>query len=562
MPRKTSTTLKAALPKQAEHKFGSKAAAHVQDGGKAAPTKTTKKVGKKAAQAGPSSTNTTQGGATTRAPSTSYARSPPSLGPSNFRGNLQEAVGFIQWWDEYKEQLSPQFTDYQVATLFLACVQVERYQDIRLQELKDIKYSYDRDLVKFVEDDFIMNFLPRDNAREEYAEDPTWEDPEEDQDPEDDPQQGPEDAEFPQEDPEPKYDGGEWENHGDEPDYKDADPMRQEWPGKMCKKNPIGASLHPVTQGNEESVEERHELSPSHTSNPADDATDPWTDKGEMFHNGHSQTPWDPLEWCNDNNEDTEDSEEFYDTQEFQDSAADRPDEEDPYAILNLDYDYDYEEPQTIRKRVEFFIPAKSQPPPQYYKNVDSFVPLNQEEVYYSMPPGEAREQYTPPQGTWVAEVQQACQELTQAQESSWYPFRDHIDGMDMRPGRIRVNAAKYGHIRPLCPDIWRPRVHSRSLPTQEEHPPLDPQLKSAIINFLMQPSNYSPRTTAVRRGHLPKKEGDVTFRPEPRATSADLCSTAELYHSEWVTAARTEGIDPAGILHYERDLGWQAPWE
>ncbi|KAH9057215.1 hypothetical protein EDB87DRAFT_1686628 [Lactarius vividus] len=113
MPRKTRTIKKAALPKQAEHKFGSKAAAHVQDGGKAAPQKATKKVGRKAAQAGPSSTNATRGGATTGAPSTSYARSPPNFGPSNFQGVIQEAPGFIRWWDEYKDQLSPLFSDYQ-----------------------------------------------------------------------------------------------------------------------------------------------------------------------------------------------------------------------------------------------------------------------------------------------------------------------------------------------------------------------------------------------------------------------------------------------------------------
>ncbi|KAH9064925.1 hypothetical protein EDB87DRAFT_1574663 [Lactarius vividus] len=440
MPRKTRTIPKAALPKQAEHKFSSKAAAQVEDGGKAAPTKTMKKVGRKAAQAGPSSTKATRGGASTQAPSTSYARSPPSFGLSNCRGDIQEAPGFIQWWDEYKDQLSSQFTDYQVATLFLSRVQVERYQDMRLQDLEDVKYSYDGDLVKFMEDDFIENFVPRDDAREEYTDNPTWEDPEEDRNPEDDyPQRGPQEDGFPQEDPEPEYDGGEWENHGDEPDYGDADPNEAETAQEDAQEEPNWSLTSPY----EESVEEHHELSPSHTSDPADDATDPWTDKGEMFHDGHSQTPWDPPEWCNDNDEDTEDSEEFYDAQDFQDSAEDRPDEEDPYSILMPDYNYGYEDPETIRKRVEFSLPAKLQPPPQYFKNVDSFVPPDQEETYYSMPPGEAREQYMPPQGTWAAEVQQARQELAQAQESSWYPFRDHLDGMDMRPGRVHVNAAK-----------------------------------------------------------------------------------------------------------------------
>ncbi|KAH9052248.1 hypothetical protein EDB87DRAFT_1692531 [Lactarius vividus] len=165
------------------------------------------------------------------------------------------------------------------------------------------------------------------------------------------------------------------------------------------------------------------------------------------------------------------------------------------------------------------------------------------------MPPGEARKQYTTPRGTWAAEVQQARQELAHAQESSWYPFRDHIDGMDTRPGRIRVNAAK-------------PRVRSRSPSTPPQKKPLDPLLKSAIINFLLDPSNFPLETTAARHGRLPKKEGNVTFRPEPHATSTDSCSIAEQYHAEWVAAARSEGINPGNILHYKRDSGWQAPWE
>ncbi|KAH9051694.1 hypothetical protein EDB87DRAFT_1693908 [Lactarius vividus] len=580
MPRKTRTIPKAALPKQAEHKFGSKAAAQVQDGGKAAPQKTTKKVGRKAAQAGPSSTNATRGGATTRAPSTSYARSLPNFGPSNFRGDIQEAPGFIKWWDEYKDQLSSLFSDYQVATLFIARVQVEVYQDNLLADLDDVRYSYDGDLVQYVEDDFIKTFMPRDDAREEYADEPTWEDPEEDQDPEDDQRRDPEEDEFPQEGPE--YDGGEWENHGDEPDYgEDADPKEAGTAREDAQDQPDWSLLSPCYPGegdgednedawtDEESVEERHELSPSHTSDPADDATDPWTDKGEMFHDGHSQLPWDPPEWREDEDDTTEDEDEFYDAQDFQDSTEDRPDEEDPYSILTPDYDYGYEDPKAIRKRVQYAPSAKSSPPSQYFENVNTFVPLNREEVYYSMPPGEAREQYTAPQGTWAAEVQQARQELAQAQESSWYPFRDHIDGMDTRPGRIRVNAAKvchhcrqYGHIRPLCPDIWKPRVRSRSPPASPQKKPLDPLLKSAIVSFLLDPSNFPPETTAVRRGRLPKKEGNVAFRPTHRATSTDSCSTAEEYRAEWAAAARSEGIDPGNILHYERDPGWQAPWE
>ncbi|KAH9054660.1 hypothetical protein EDB87DRAFT_1580395, partial [Lactarius vividus] len=570
MPRKTRTITKAALPKQAEHKFGSKAAAHVQDGGKATPTKTTKKVGRKAAQAGPSSTNATRGGATTGTPSTSYARSPPSFGPSNFHGDTQEAAGFIQWWDEYKDQLSSLFSDYQVATLFIARVQVEVYQDNLLADLDDVRYSYDGDLVQYVEDDFIKTFMPRADAREEYADDPTWEDPEEDQDPEDDQRRDPEKDGFPQEGPE--YDGGEWENHSDEPDdEEDADPKEAGTAREDAQDQPDWSLLSPCYPGesdgednedawsDEESVEERHELSPSHTSDPADDATDLWTDKGEMFHDGHSQSPWDPPEWREDEDDTTEDEDEFYDAQDFQDSAEDRPDEEDPYSILTPDYDYGYEDPKVIRKRVQFAPSAKSSPPSQYFENVNTFIPPNREKVYYSTPPGEAREQYTPPQGTWAAEVQQARQELAQAQESSWYPFRDHIDGMDTRPGRIRVNAAKYGHIRPLCPDIWKPRVRSRSPPAPPQKKPLDPLLKSAIVSFLLDPSNFPPETTAVRRGRLPKKEGNVTFRPEPRVTSADSCSTAEQYRAEWVAAARSEGIDPGNILYYERDPGWQA---
>ncbi|KAH9060632.1 hypothetical protein EDB87DRAFT_1683601 [Lactarius vividus] len=647
MPRKTRTITKAALPKQAEHKFGSKAAAHVQDGGKAAPQKTTKKVGRKAAQAGPSSTNATQGGATIRAPSTSYARSPPNFGPSNFRGDIQEAAGFIQWWDEYKDQLSSLFSVLRLAlqnaplrhhvtkkirlqyssllgvqqkTLWMqkrkqpkklrlgnasgsstkvalyTCAQpywppsicshktrlkVEDYQDNLLADLDDVRYSYEGDLVQYVEDDFIKTFMPRADARKEYADDPTWEDPEEDQDPEDDQRRDPEEDGFPQEGPE--YDGGEWENHGDEPDdEEDADPKKAENAREDAQEQPDWSLLSPCFPGegdgedneenawtDEESVEERHELSPSHTSDPADDATDPWTNKGEMFHDGHSQSPWDPPEWREDEDDTTEDEDEFYDAQDFQDSAEDRPDEEDPYSILTPDYDYGYEDPKAIRKRVQFAPSAKSPPTSQYFENVDTFVPPNREEVYYSMPPGEAREQYTAPQGTWAAEVQQARQELAQAQESSWYPFRDHIDGMDTRPGRIHVNAAKvchhcrqYGHIRPLCPDIWKPRVRSRSPPALPQKKPLDPLLKSAIISFLLDPSNSPPETTAVWRGRLPKKEGNVTFCPEPRATSADSCSTAEQYRAEWVAAARSEGIDPGNILYYERDPGWQAPWE
>ncbi|KAH9059802.1 hypothetical protein EDB87DRAFT_1577340 [Lactarius vividus] len=55
---------------------------------------------------------------------------------------------------------------------------------------------------------------------------------------------------------------------------------------------------------------------------------------------------------------------------------------------------------------------------------------------------------------------------------------------------------------------------------------------------------------------------GDVAFRPEPHVTSADSCSTAEQYRAEWVAATRSEGIDPAGVLYYEHDPDWQAPWK
>ncbi|KAH9050775.1 hypothetical protein EDB87DRAFT_1583196, partial [Lactarius vividus] len=444
MPRKTRTITKAALPKQAEHKFGSKATAHVQDGGKAAPTKTTKKVGRKAAQAGPSSTNATRG------------------------GDIQEAPGFIQWWDEYKDQLSSLFSDYQVATLFIARVQVEDYQDNLLADLDDVRYSYDGDLAQYVEDNFIKTFMPRDDAREEYADDPTWEDPKEDQDPEDDQRRDPEEDRFPQEGPE--YDGGEWENHGDEPDYEeDADPKEAGTAREDAQDRPDWSLLLPCYPGegdgrdddedawtDEESEEERHELSPSHTSDPADDATDPWTDKGEMFHDGHSQTPWDPPEWREDEDDTTEDEDEFMTPRTSK----------TPWRIDLMRKIH----PKAIRKRVQFAPSAKSQPPPQYFENVDTFVPpIAKKHV-----------------GSGGAASRQ---ELAQAQESSWYPFRDHIDGMDTRPGRIRVNAAK---------------IAART-PSKEA---LDPLLKSAIVSFLLlDPSNFPPKTAAVRRGRLPKKE-------------------------------------------------------
>ncbi|KAH9051516.1 hypothetical protein EDB87DRAFT_1694338 [Lactarius vividus] len=284
MPRKTRTITKAALLKQAEHKFGSKAAVHVQDGGKAAPQKDDKE----------------------KRPPPATRESPPRFGPSNFRGDIQEAPGFIRWWDEYKDQLSSLFKDYQVATLFIARVQVENYQDNLLADLDDVRYSYEGDLVQYVEDDFIKTFMPRDDAREEYADEPTWEDPEEDQDPEDDQRQDPEEDGFPQEGTE--YDGGEWENHGDEPDYgEDADPKEAGTAREDAQDQPDWSLLSPCYPGegdggnddedawtDEESVEERYELSPSHTSDPADDATDPWIDKGEMFHDGHSQSTLGP----------------------------------------------------------------------------------------------------------------------------------------------------------------------------------------------------------------------------------------------------------------------------
>ncbi|KAH9051664.1 hypothetical protein EDB87DRAFT_1735101 [Lactarius vividus] len=36
----------------------------------------------------------------------------------------------------------------------------------------------------------------------------------------------------------------------------------------------------------------------------------------------------------------------------------------------------------------------------------------------------------------------------------------------------------------------------------------------------------------------------------------------SEQYCAEWVAAARSEGIDPTGVLYYKHDLDWQAPWK
>ncbi|KAH9052736.1 hypothetical protein EDB87DRAFT_1691579 [Lactarius vividus] len=106
-----------------------------------------------------------------------------------------------------------------------------------------------------------------------------------------------------------------------------------------------------------------------------------------------------------------------------------------------------------------------------------------------------------------------------------------------------------------------------------EEETRLDAQDKRIMESLEVKIEGPKPKGKQVRLADPPKtpsgskvtsmeKTLSVTFRPEPRATSTDSCSTAEQYRAEWVAAARSEGIDPGNILHYERDPGWQAPWE
>ncbi|KAH8976543.1 hypothetical protein EDB92DRAFT_1960783 [Lactarius akahatsu] len=110
--------------------------------------------------------------------------------PVLFEGDPEEADGFVKAWDEWRYQLSPQFSQYQYTTIFLSLIRppVDRWaRDMiyKIEQWREEGMDDDDDmLLEDVIGRFMDEFVPRDDVREEYDEDvPGAEDPEDERDP-------------------------------------------------------------------------------------------------------------------------------------------------------------------------------------------------------------------------------------------------------------------------------------------------------------------------------------------------------------------------------------------
>ncbi|KAH9158835.1 hypothetical protein EDB89DRAFT_1917330 [Lactarius sanguifluus] len=104
--------------------------------------------------------------------------------PQMFDGDCERAPDFMDSWDRWSGQLSPIFSQYQLATIFLSLLRdpVDQWAEERLAQIEEWRATDmeddDEDILEDTIRRFVQEFVPRDDAREEYAtaEDPDAED--------------------------------------------------------------------------------------------------------------------------------------------------------------------------------------------------------------------------------------------------------------------------------------------------------------------------------------------------------------------------------------------------
>ncbi|KAH9162063.1 hypothetical protein EDB89DRAFT_2080046 [Lactarius sanguifluus] len=104
--------------------------------------------------------------------------------PQMFNGDCERAPDFMDSWDRWSGQLSPIFSQYQLATIFLSLFRdpVDQWAEERLAQIEEWRATDmdddDEDILEDTIRRFVQEFVPRDDAREQYvaAEDPDAED--------------------------------------------------------------------------------------------------------------------------------------------------------------------------------------------------------------------------------------------------------------------------------------------------------------------------------------------------------------------------------------------------
>ncbi|KAH8985869.1 hypothetical protein EDB83DRAFT_2326009 [Lactarius deliciosus] len=104
--------------------------------------------------------------------------------PQMFDGDCERASAFMDSWDLWSRQLSPIFSQYQLATIFLSLFgdPVDQWAEERLAQIEEWRAmdmeDDDEDILEDTIGRFVEEFVPHDDAREQYvaAEDPDAED--------------------------------------------------------------------------------------------------------------------------------------------------------------------------------------------------------------------------------------------------------------------------------------------------------------------------------------------------------------------------------------------------
>ncbi|KAH9050410.1 hypothetical protein EDB84DRAFT_1555386 [Lactarius hengduanensis] len=96
--------------------------------------------------------------------------------PQMFDGDCEHASSFLDSWDRWSAQLSPCFTQYQRATLFLSLFQdpVDQWAEERLENIEEWRAvenmdDMDEALVEDTIGRFLQEFIPREESAAEYA---------------------------------------------------------------------------------------------------------------------------------------------------------------------------------------------------------------------------------------------------------------------------------------------------------------------------------------------------------------------------------------------------------
>ncbi|KAH9166234.1 hypothetical protein EDB89DRAFT_2076003 [Lactarius sanguifluus] len=104
--------------------------------------------------------------------------------PQMFDGDCERTPDFMDSWDRWSGQLSPIFSQYQLATIFLSLLRdpVDQWAEERIAQIEEWRATDmdddDEDILEDTIGRFVEEFVPRDDAREQYvaAEDPDAED--------------------------------------------------------------------------------------------------------------------------------------------------------------------------------------------------------------------------------------------------------------------------------------------------------------------------------------------------------------------------------------------------